>query len=132
MLGLGCKSALTYADSFTVVSTKDGRTIQVSVARDEDGGGSMTVVSDAATDEPNGTEVVVPTKRGDGFARKSSEFFRYWTEGSVLVNGEPPKRIGGLWLSDTLLLTDEADEDTVVMGNVPYPFLDDVNDSSNR
>ena len=132
MLGLGCKSALTYADSFTVVSTKDGRTIQVSVSRDEDGGGSMTVVSDEPSADADGTEVVVPSKRGDTFARKASAFFRYWADGTVLVNGEPPTRVGGLWLSDSLLLTDEADADTVVMGNVSYPFLDDMDDAHNR
>lgn len=124
MLGLGCKSALTYSDSFTVVSTKDGRTIQVQVARDEDGGGSMTVVSDEQSDDANGTEIVVPAKRGDTFASKAADFFRYWTPGTVLVNGEPPARIDGLWLSESLLLSRDADADTVVMGNVSYPFLE--------
>jgi hypothetical protein len=91
----------------------------------------MTVVSDDVTpDEPNGTEVCVPTKRGDDFASLAREFFAVWAEGSVLVNGEPPARVDGLWLSDTLLLTDDydADSDVVVMGNVPYPMsLADAN-----
>lgn len=127
MLGLGCKSALTYADQFTLVATKNGRTVQVLVSRDEDGAGSMTIVSDEATDNPSGVEVVVPTKRGDAFGTKSAAFFRYWSAGTVLVNGEAPARIGdneGLWLTPSLLLTKETGEDIVVMGNVPYPALD--------
>lgn len=130
MLGLGCKSALTYADQFTIVATKRGRTVQVLVSRDEDGAGSMTIVSDEATDAESGVEIVVPTKRGDNFGTTCREFFGYWREGAVLVNGEAPARIGSddgdLWLSPTILLSSDADADTVVMGNVPYPMLDDA------
>jgi len=126
MLGLGCKSALTYADSFTFTSTKDGRTVQVLVARDEDGAGSMSVVSDVpAGDTPNGTAVTIPAKRVNSLADKARAFFRFWTPGTVLLNGEAPARIDGLWLSDSLLLTADVDSDYVVMGNVPYPVPDD-------
>ena len=72
MLGLGCKSALTYTDQFTLVGTKNGRTVQVSVGRDENGGGSMTIVSDEHTpDAPSGVEVIVPSKRDNAFEKEA-------------------------------------------------------------
>ena len=63
MLGLGCKSALTYTNQFTLVSVKNGIKIQTLISRDENGSGSITIVNESLTDEPNGTEVVVPTKQ---------------------------------------------------------------------
>lgn len=135
MLGLGAKSGLTYTDQFTLVGTKDGRTVQVSVSRDEDGGGSMTIVSDEHTGDRDGVEVIIPTKRGNAFEAKARDFFRYWTPGTVLVNGEQPAFIGNApdatWLvKDKLLLRDRKalgmqyrdDPGWVVMGNVPYPI----------
>jgi hypothetical protein len=127
MLGLGCKSALTYADQFTLTATKDGRTVQVLVSRDEDGAGSMTVVSDSpAGDAPSGVEIIVPAKRHNAFESKAHSFFRFWDAETVLVNGTHPERIDGFWITDTLLLTQECDRDMVVMGNVAYPSLSDV------
>jgi len=123
MLGLGCKSALTYTDQFTLIGVKHGLMTQVSIGRDEDGGGSMTIVAqDEPTDEPNGVEVIVPAKRGSDFSRKAYEFFSVWEPGSVLVNGVAPKRIDGTWITDTLLTTTQAKADYIVMGNVPYPM----------
>jgi len=125
MLGLGCKSALTYADQFTLIATKDGRTVQVLVSRDEDGAGSMVIVSDDATDAPSGVEVVVPCERANTFAEKSASFFAHWSAGSVLIDGEPPTPLEGLQLAPNLLLTQGVDRDLIVMGNVPYPMLED-------
>lgn len=126
MLGLGCKSALTYTDQFTLTGTKLGVTTQVSISRDEDGAGSMTIVSEDYTDADSGVEVVIPAKRHNALEQKAHAFFRFWDEGTVLVNGEPPKRIDGTWITPKLCLVpgDRYNRDTphtVVMGNVPYP-----------
>lgn len=125
MLGLGCKSALTYADQFTLCGVKDGRRVQVSISRDADGSGSMTIVSDAATTEPNGVEVIVPAKRTNAFEAKADHFFAVWQPGTVLLNGQHPKRVDGTWITPTLLLTTEQTRDQVVMGNVAYPLGED-------
>lgn len=125
MLGLGCKSALSYADQFTLTGVKDGVRTEVLVSRDEDGSGTMHIVDASATDDPSGTEIVVPAKSSNGFEQKAADLFRFWTPGSVLVNGSAPERISGLWLSDSLLLTTETDTDIVVQGNVPYPVPDE-------
>jgi hypothetical protein len=121
MLGLGCKSALTYADQFTLASVKDERRVTVSVSRDEDGSGSMTIVSDERTSDPNGTEVIIPAKRDNTMADTAADFFRFWDEGTVLVNGKQPERIGGMWVNDKILVTESVDTPQIVMGNVAYP-----------
>jgi hypothetical protein len=122
MLGLGCKSALTYTDQFTLIAVKDGIEIQVSISRDENGGGVMTIVSETETDADSGVKVIIPAKAGNLFESKALQFFRFWDKGSVLVNGVEPKRVDGLWIADDILLTREvAHQDYIVMGNVPYP-----------
>ena len=122
MLGLGCKSALTYTDQFTLTGIKDGRMVQVSIGRDEDGSGSMTIVADHPTDDLPGVEVVIPAKRHHEFEGKAHDFFRFWTPGTVLVNGEQPERIDGHWVTDDIVIVPKGlDSDYIVMGNVAYP-----------
>jgi hypothetical protein len=122
MLGLGCKSGLTYADQFTVSGIKGGTRTDVAVGRDADGAGTMTLLGSYETDEEDGAEVVIPTRAGDDFVDAAAGLFRFWDEGTVLVNGKRPERVGGMWIADDLLLTrDTGDELTVVMGGVPYP-----------
>lgn len=122
MLGLGCKSALTYTDQFTLCGIKNGTKTQVSVSRDANGAGSMTIVSETQTNEPNGVEVIVPAKTGNRFEVKANNFFRFWKEGTVLVNGSEVARVGGTWLTDDLLVSKDLDKSYIVMGNVPYPM----------
>jgi hypothetical protein len=136
MLGLGCKSALTYVQQFTLVSIKDGKRIQVAITR-EATGGSMTVVDERDTDEASGTEVQIPAKRdADGsyktLDRTAAEFFAYWPKGQVLVNGSEPETVWdrkGFWLTKNMLVRPFADsyrqydpQHQVVMGNVAYPL----------
>jgi hypothetical protein len=130
MLGMGCKSALTYTDQFSVISVKNSRRIIVSIERDEDGLGVMRVMSENPLGDPvrgvsDGTEVVIPCGAGDfpEFQQEADFFFSVWPEGTVLVNGQQPRRIDGMWLSNDLLVID-GEQSYVVMGNVPYPTND--------
>jgi hypothetical protein len=128
MLGIGSKSGLAYADSFTLTSNKDGRQVQVLVSRDEDGAGQMNIVADLATDEPNGTTVTIQAARDHRLHSHAADLFRWWPEGTVLVDGEAPRRFTGLKLADDVYVSEEGANHTVVMGNVPYPaddYLDD-------
>lgn len=125
MLGLGCKSALSYTDQFTLRGIKDGVCTQVSVSRDEDGSGSMTILDETETDEESGVEIIVPTKKWNAFDTKAHDFFRFWNEGTVLVNGEAPDYVDGMWIADDLLLSRDVDRSVVVMGNVAYPMTSD-------
>jgi hypothetical protein len=123
MLGLGCKSAMTYTSQFSITSVKDGTKYAVAVSRAEDGVGEMTVVSITDTDEPNGVEVSIPVKRDDTFAfiGKTNEFFKWWDEGTVTVNGKRPERFKGRKVKDNLYIVDNLPDDVIVMGGVAYP-----------
>jgi len=121
MLGLGCKSALTYAPTFTVTAVKHGVKVTVLVAKNAQGIGVMEVVDTVSTDEHNGVEIRIPTKHGNNLAEKANDFFRFWEKGTVLVNGKEPKHIEGIEIEPGILLSNDLDEDTLLMGGVAYP-----------
>lgn len=126
VLGLGCKSALTYTSQFTLTGVKGGVATVVQIGRDEDGAGTMTIVSSEPSDLPNGVEVTIPAKRINDMYDKAVMFFSYWDLGTVLLNGQPVTSIKskGARLADDLYLVDRKDgydDHIIVMGGVPYP-----------
>lgn len=121
MLGLGCKSALTYTDQFTLVARKDGVQATAMISRGANGVGTLSVVDTTSTTERNGVEVIIPVKGYSRIAEKARAFFRFWKPGTVLINGKPPEPIDGLQVTDDILVTPDLYEDYVVMGNVAYP-----------
>lgn len=88
--GLGCKSALTMTQQFTLVSIKDGIKSTVLISRGDDGVGQVNVVSELKTDKPNGVKVSVPIQDINKFNSNVTEFFKWWAPGSVLVDGVQP------------------------------------------
>lgn len=90
--GLGCKSALMIADSFTVVSVKDGIKNTVIVSKDNKGVGEPGFFKAVPTDEPNGLTVNIPVadprKMREVFKDQHS-FLTGYPKDSVLINGQP-------------------------------------------
>lgn len=124
MLGLGCKSALAYTNQFTLVAVKDGIKVQAMIGRDEDGGGSITIVDTSTTSEGNGVEIIIPAKRGNLIERKAQRFFSYWPADKVLLNENPPPVLfteKSLKISDRITMAWNVNN-AIVMGNVPYPI----------
>lgn len=120
MLGLGSKSVLTYTNQAAITAVQNGIRAAVTIGLDEDGLPTMNVIETRSTDEPNGVEVVIPVKGNDDFMSEAVDFFQYWPEGSVLLNGAPVKRFEGLKVSDGLWIV-EGRQSYVLMGNVTYP-----------
>jgi hypothetical protein len=122
MLGLGCKSALTYTQQFTIRSVKDGQLVLVAISRTENGSGIMEVVHTSESDDKNGVEISVPVNRTNDFSWKAAEFFRFWEPGTVLIDGQPPKSFKDdtVQISDNLYIKHGNSTDYVVMGNVAY------------
>jgi hypothetical protein len=139
MLGLGSKSALTYAPSFTMTAVKDGVKSEVLVSVKVDGAGTMTVMDTCSTDEHNGVTITIPTKHDNKFEEKAKELFSVWESGSVLVNGEVPATIEGLSVGDLGVVCKGTRnggygydrKHLVVMGGVPYPLSSDYRDKIN-
>lgn len=133
MLGLGSKSALSYAEAFTVSAVKGGVKVVAMVTKDDRGLGVIKVLDTLGTDEPNGVRITVPVDRYDvdRFRTAARNLFRFWEPGSVLVDGEAP--VAQEWAtsalqidSDTWLVRKDAGlhSSYVIMGNVPYPVED--------
>jgi hypothetical protein len=132
MLGLGCKSALTYAPAFTVVSVKDGVQNTVMITRAGNGVGEIDPIDERLVDLPDGVEVQIPVSGSSAnFVDKAHRFYRFWQSGTVLIDGKPNTSIfdeteaadSTMFLSpDTLISNGEVNTHTIVMGNVPYPM----------
>jgi hypothetical protein len=132
MLGLGCKSALAFVDQFTLAGIKDGERMLVSIARDESGAGTMTVLEAGPTDEADGVEVCIPASTYTDIEAKARDFFAYWQPGTVLLNGAEPNQLEGYAVGEYIVADrvanawnaegrHDANPLTVVMGNVSYP-----------
>lgn len=128
MLGIGSKSGLTYAESFTVVSIQGGRRLTVLVFRGEDGAPVMRVLDEQPTDDASGVEVQIPCRMGDAeeFQKKAHALFRFWERGSVTINDKEPEPVTeyAYRLTDDLYIVEADDDwttDLAVMAGVAYP-----------
>jgi hypothetical protein len=125
ILGLGSKSPFTYTDQYSVAAVKNGIKTLVSISRSETGGGTMEVVLQKDTNEPNGVAITIPVQRNHRFPEIAYDFFQYWEEGTVLVNGQVPPRFQMTKIADNLYVTVSGggrQADLMVMGNVAYPL----------
>ncbi len=127
MLGLGCKSGLTYAAQFSVTAVKNGVKTHVVVSRREDGAGVMEVVDTRSTTERNGVLVSIPVSHHNPFVEKAESFFRFWPAGSVKINGKVHEGHTLERITDSVFVESSGRYnvvDYVVMGNVAYPVPD--------
>lgn len=127
--GLGCKSGLSLATQFTVMGVKDGIKTVTVISQGNDGTPGYSVVSETATDEPNGVTVRIAVPNPSLMRDRATAFFTTWKPGTVLVDGEAPKSV---WTSDNeyysrdgLLIAPRQggywnESHYVVMGNVRY------------
>lgn len=132
-LGLGCKSALTLTNQFSLTAIKDGIKCVFSVHLDELGIGKITKLHEEVTDSGNGVEISVPIKEVNSFNRKAKRFYRFF---SVL-----PNFVGGVAFPEEMVpevimevedglkvikaVQDDEGKDYIIMGGVAYPFRHD-------
>ena len=128
--GLGCKSALTITQQFTLVSVKDGFKSTVLIAKSESGINTVNVISSIPTTEGNGTSVQIPVKSNlQFFIGKAKRFFAFSKPGSVLVDGVEPDYAPALAQKqdnpndssmEVYVRPKNDGESYVIMGPVPY------------
>jgi hypothetical protein len=120
MFGFGSKAAVAYTDQFTITATKDGWTIIGVVSKRSDYSITLKIVSKKATDKPNGVKITVPVENHMEFAQKAKDFYRFWHPGTVLVDGQEPKRAVGEKIDDNLYYSTTPGDSYIVMGDVGY------------
>ena len=129
-LGLGCKSPLSYVDSFNVISRYDGVKRTYTVFFDEDDTPSMVLMSEEdITDynwEPNGLEVKLPV-RSDNFYEfnyAAEQVFKYFDVTPNVVGNadfklqQPISSISG----PNYNVTTDGRSARAIMGVVSYPI----------
>jgi len=127
MLGLGSKSGLTISDQFMVTAIKDGIKAYVSVTRTETGGATMEIIDTVATTESNGVLISIPLGHNlYGFEDKVNNFFKYWPEGSVLINGKAPEQVKSDFLAPGIRIVDNKVKNTSYYGTATYEDLPDI------
>lgn len=72
--GLGAKTPFSYSDTFTIITNYNGVQYNYACFIDETKVGKLALFSSSPTEEPNGTEIVIPVKPIDFRA------FNDWTE----------------------------------------------------
>lgn len=79
-LGLGCKSAFTYGDNFTITSYYEGKKSVYNAYIDETGVGKVAFMHEQDSTEPSGMEIAIPVKREDivSFQDKAKRIFSFF------------------------------------------------------
>lgn len=123
-LGLGCKSALTYASMFNLVSVKDGVKSTYTIHKDEKGIPTITRLSSVQTDAGNGVKVTIPVAKDDylRFGHAATDFFAVWDVKPEGVNTFD-LRSKNYKLTDDIYLEEStySRKLEIIMGGVRYP-----------
>jgi hypothetical protein len=127
-LGLGCKSPLSYVDSFTLVSRHEGEKRTYTVFFDETDTPTITEMGRAEkTDEPSGLEVKIPTKQHDSyqFREKAQTIFQNFPCCPTVIGNADfkIKERKSILVGDGYKLYEESHTSAkALMGIVAYPI----------
>ena len=129
-LGLGCKSAFAYNDTFTVVSYQDGKAYTYTAYIDDSGVGKIRTMDISPTTEPSGVKVIIPVKASDvsWFVSKARDALCYYPQKFNVISGQTityfdkkKQILHGVSGPAEWYITQNM-EPTVVMGGIPYPL----------
>jgi hypothetical protein len=134
--GIGSKAAFTIGQQFIVTGVKDREKTTALFALGQDGVGTVNILEQKKTDEPNGVLVSIGINNPSLMKQEANEFFKTWEPGTVLVNGQEPDSILGKSFQvtpDTYILEGISGL-WVSMGVIAYPvsskILANLNDKA--
>lgn len=87
--GIGCKTAFGYTDAFIVNTFINGIHRSYSCVIDDTRCGKLVLLSETATTQPNGTEIVVPIEARDisSFIKETHRSCRHWDVKPIIHGG---------------------------------------------
>lgn len=124
--GIGAKSAWAYTDSFTVVTHVDGTAYHYIAHVTKEQAGSLDLISEMPTAEPNGTEIQIAIQAKDlrDFMNAVVRATELWDtkefpkfEDDSIERANSVDRIGRLEI-----IAGESDTIHVVVDGIPYPM----------
>jgi hypothetical protein len=137
-LGLGCKSAFGYGDSFLVTSWNNGtKTIYNIIKGDDEKEGDVLRISQIEDVDQTGIEIAIPINISDIYSlhRKAVDFYKYWEILPTFHNlseeqldalnewrNQKPFLFGNGWEIRPKSNKYGAGESVAVMGQVAYPI----------
>jgi len=88
--GIGAKTPMAYAQSFNVKTNYNGTHYNYQCFIDETKIGKLILLEEYSTNEPNGTEIVIPVKESDFhlFQVHTEEATRHWDVKPIIKGGE--------------------------------------------
>lgn len=127
-LGLGSKSAFAYGDNFVINSFTDGIVRSYNAFIDPSGIGQIALLSEKATDERNGVEIVIPVKMEDApyFTRAVKNYLRFFKVKPTIIG--MTKEESESTFEDAISKGDgwkfyrNISVPHAVMGNIAYPI----------
>jgi hypothetical protein len=132
-LGLGCKSPLSYTDSFIVDSYYDGVKNTYSIYKNEVGIPSCLMLSSEDSDEPSGLCITVPVRTFDftNFCEKAKKIYTHFKVKPDIGgnNITIPKKDYVIDNEFFGMRKQDWDRAKAIMGNVCYPLSDLQDDS---
>ena len=87
--GLGAKTPFSYSDTFTITTNVDGKQYHYSCFIDSTKVGKLSLMHEAKTSEPNGTEIQIPVKHKNfnEFATWTEQACRHWDVKPIIKGG---------------------------------------------
>ena len=133
MLGLGCKSGLTYTSSFKIEGVKGGILTEAEICKNDHGVGVVKILRSEGTSSPNGVKIFVPVYGEDRytFVSKTLDVLTFWEPHQVkLVGPNIPaleflrEEKDLLWLDKDVAIGNKIPgaRSYLVMGGVRYSF----------
>ena len=124
-LGLGSKSPLAVADSFSVVSYIQGTKNTYTVFTDESGKPKLAKLSEEQTKEDNGVEIIVPIKQHKitEFHQKAVNVYRWFKKRPIVIPKLEYPEVQKLYEGEGFYVfsTNQYNKELyVVMGNIGY------------
>jgi len=134
-LGLGSKSGFAYGDNFVIRSFHQGTLYTYNAFLDESKIGQILKMSEEATYEPDGVEIMIPVRIRDihTFKETIATFFKYFKNKPQIANIEQ-SFLDTYWKTNDQVLTGEGWQflkarnswdkapSLMIMGNVAYPL----------
>jgi hypothetical protein len=129
--GIGAKTPFGYTDSFAIYTYRAGEKCSYSAIIDDSRRGKLSLLDRSPTNEPDGTEIVIPiqTKDFGRFNAQTHHATKHWDVkpeirgGTIMYNDFPPEKVvlsGNNWF---VAREGHGDRSTkLIIDGIEYPF----------